>query len=186
MLLDRPLRGAGVGLTVFYEMHRLNLAVALIAAGLVAGILVGAQINPEGVAENDAHEFAGGFAGWTALGLMAGTLFLGWGLTGIPLMAGLRRHRVGLHTWTSVTALALAVLHGIALNRAGHFEGTLSGWVSTAMMLGLFLTGWWRTELVLAWGLKPWRWVHWLLAGGAILIGLQHWALIEARRPPGM
>jgi hypothetical protein len=176
-----------------YKRNRLPAAILLVGGASVLALVLGAidthapadYAPGYAAAETDVHEFLGGGSGWGALGVAAFTLFVGWTWTGIPLMRGLRRHRVGFHTWTSLVALALALVHGLGLTRGGYTQGSLSGWLSTGMMVGLFVTGWWRAAYVDAWGLKTWRWIHWLLAVGAILIGVEHWALIEMSRPGG-
>ena len=91
----------------------------------------------------------------------------------------LRRHRVGLHTWTSVTGLAAGLAHTFGLLAMGKTAGWASGGLTVALLLGLFVTGWWRNRLVAAWGLRTWRWVHWELALAAVAMGLLHWAAIE-------
>ncbi|MHB8633573.1 MAG: hypothetical protein ACYDBQ_06340 [Thermoplasmatota archaeon] len=161
----------------WYRRHRLLVAVSFFAAATALAFSLAPFVSVTGE-ESDVRSLVGGGFGWGALVVMCSTLLLGWAFVGVPIMMGLRRHRVGLHTWTSIVALALALLHGVALNRAGLFSGSLSGWVSTGLMAALFVTGWWRPFWVASWGLRPWRWVHWLLAAGAILIGIEHVALL--------
>src|SRR6185503_11904252 len=89
---------------------RLGLAIAVFVAAIALGLAVGLTLGPwsAGEAESEGAEFLGGFNGWGAIAVMVGTLFLGWALSGRwllrPLGDTLRRHRVGLHTWTSMAA----------------------------------------------------------------------------------
>lgn len=164
---------------------RLGLAFGTMAATILLGLAVGLTVGPyhPGELENDGAEFLGGFNGWGAVSVMIGTLFLGWALSGRwllrPLGDTLRRHRVGLHTWTSIAALGLALVHTVGLLARSDTRAWISGSASLVLMMALFVTGWWRTFYVKAWGLKTWRWVHWELAVGAILLGLEHWLIIE-------
>jgi hypothetical protein len=164
---------------------RLGLALGVMGAAIVLGAIVGLTLGPysPGEPESEGAEFLGGFNGWGAVGVMVGTLFLGWALSGRwllrPLGDTLRRHRVGLHTWTSMAALGLALVHTVGLVARSDTRAWISGTASLALLLALFVTGWWRTACVRLWGLKTWRWVHWELAVGAILLGLEHWLIIE-------
>jgi hypothetical protein len=161
------------------------LAVGLMAAGTVAGALVG-MLGPQtpldarahGTTLTDAQE-AGGILGLVATWVMVGTFFLGWAWTGVPLMFRLRRHRVDVHNWVSIGVLALAALHTAQFMAWGDFRGWLSGWLSNLLLLALFVTGWWRAYWVRRWGRSTWRVVHWELALGALALAFLHWLLIE-------
>lgn len=164
---------------------RIGLAFGTLTVTIVVGILVGLAAGPweAGEAEMEAAEFLGGFNGIASLLLATATLFLGWALSGRwllkPVKDVLRRNRVGIHTWTSVAALGMVFLHTFGLLARQDTRGWLSGAGSTLLMAGLFATGWWRPYYVKAWGLRTWRWVHWELALGAILLGFEHWLIIE-------
>jgi hypothetical protein len=164
---------------------RLGLALGILVATIILGVVVGLATGPysTGEGESEGAEFLGGFNGWGALGVMSATLFLGWALSGRwllrPLGDTLRRHRVGLHTWTSMAALGLAFVHTFGLLARDDTRAWVSGTASLVLMLALFATGWWRTFYVRVWGLRTWRWVHWELAVGAILLGFEHWLIIE-------
>lgn len=163
---------------------RVLVAFSLIGLAIVGGLLLGLStpVTAPNV-ENEGAAFLGGFNGWGSLGVATGTIVLGWALSGRwllkPLGDLLRRHRVGLHTWTSMAALAMALLHSAGLAAYHNFMGWLSGLLSLLLMLVLFVTGWWRTHWVKAWGLRTWRWVHWELAVGAVLLGFEHWRMVE-------
>lgn len=164
---------------------RLTVALGILVATVVLGVVVGLAAGPyeSGEGESEAAEFLGGFNGWGSLAVMSATLFLGWALSGRwllrPLGDTLRRNRVGLHTWTSMAALGLAFVHTFGLIARSDTRAWISGTASLVLMLALFATGWWRTFYVRVWGLKTWRWVHWELALGAILLGFEHWLIIE-------
>lgn len=164
---------------------RLAFAFGLIAVAIVGALALGLALGPRaaGGGESDGREFLGGFNGLGALWIMVGTLFLGWALTGRwalrPFGQLLRRNRVGIHTWTSMAALAMALVHTVGLLATEDTRGWLSGAASTLLLGALFVTGWWRTFWVKRWGLRTWRWVHWELAVGAIALGFEHWLLIE-------
>jgi hypothetical protein len=163
---------------------RLIVAFGLIAVSIVGALILGLTIPAEVPGqENEGAAFLGGFNGWGALGIAAGTILLGWALSGRwllkPLGDLLRRHRVGLHTWTSMAALSMALIHSAGLTAYHDLLGWASGSLSLLLMVLLFATGWWRTHWVKAWGLRTWRWVHWELAVGAVLLGFEHWLLVE-------
>lgn len=133
--------------------------------------------------ESEAQEFFGGFNGFASLFVASGTILLGWAFSGRwmlrPFGQVLRRHRVGIHSWTSIAALAAALAHTFGLLAMNKTEGWISGTVSVVLMGALFVTGWWRTAFVRNWGLRTWRWVHWELALATVLMGFLHWAVIE-------
>ena len=164
---------------------RVGLAFGILVVSVVAGVLVGLAAGPweAGEGESEAAEFLGGFNGIAPLVLGAITLFLGWALSGRwllkPLGDTLRRHRVGIHTWTSLAALGMVFIHTAGLLAREDTRGWLSGTASLLLFVALFVTGWWRPYYVRAWGLRTWRWVHWELAVGALLLGFEHWILIE-------
>src|SRR5207253_9192642 len=91
----------------------------------------------------------------------------------------LRRHRVGVHNWTSIGVLALAAFHTFQFTAYGDFRGWLSGWLANALLVALFVTGWWRAYWVRRWGRGTWRVVHWELALGALALALLHWLVTE-------
>lgn len=159
----------------------LGMLAAAVAVGLVVGLAAGERVPGEG--ESEAAEFLGGFNGIAPIVLGAVSLFLGWALSGRwllrPVADGLRRHRVGLHTWTSLAALAMVLVHTVGLLARRDTRGWMSGAASTLLFTALFVTGWWRTRYVARWGLRTWRWVHWELAVGALLLGAEHWLIIE-------
>jgi hypothetical protein len=158
---------------------RLTLAFGVLAVGIVAGILVGMAAGPwhQGEAENEGAGFLGGFNGWGSLAVASWALSGRWLLK--PLADVLRANRVGIHTWTSLAALAMACAHTFGLLARSDTRAWISGSLSLLLMVALFATGWWRTYYVRQWGLRTWRWVHWELAVGAILLGFEHWLLIE-------
>lgn len=164
---------------------RVSLAFGVLGLSVIVGILVGLAAGPyhAGEPEMDAAEFLGGFNGWGAIGIAIGTLFLGWALSGRwllkPLGDLLRRNRVGIHTWTSMAALGMVFIHTFGLLARQDTRAWISGTASALLFVLLFVTGWWRTYYVRLWGLKTWRWVHWELAVAAIVIGLEHWLIIE-------
>lgn len=96
-----------------------------------------------------------------------------------PFGQSLRKHRVGIHTWTSIAALATGLAHTFGLLAMGATEGWVTGTVAILLLGGLFITGWWRQAFVQSWGLRTWRWVHWELALSTILMGFLHWAVVE-------
>ena len=164
---------------------RVGLAFAALGLSIVVGILVGlsaGKYHPD-EPEMDAAGFLGGFNGWGAIAVGAGTLLLGWAFSGRWLLRrfgdAIRRHRVGIHTWTSILALAMVFVHTFGLLARSDTRAWISGTASGLLFVLLFVTGWWRTHYVKLWGLKTWRWVHWELAVGALAIGLEHWLIIE-------
>ena len=164
---------------------RLGIAFGMLAVAIVAGVLVGlsAGAYEAGEGESEAAEFLGGFNGITPLVLGSVSLFLGWALSGRwllrPVGDTLRRNRVGIHTWLSMAALAMVLVHAAGLLARQDTRGWASGAASTLLFLALFATGWWRTHYVGKWGLRTWRWVHWELSVGALALGFEHWLLIE-------
>jgi hypothetical protein len=164
---------------------RLGIAIGMLVVAIALGALVGLTAGPwaAGEGETEAAEFLGGFNGITPLILGSATLFLGWALSGRwllkPLGDTLRRHRVGIHTWTSLAALAMVFIHTVGLLARQDTRGWASGAASALLFVALFATGWWRPYYVRAWGLRTWRWVHWELAVGALLLGFEHWLIIE-------
>jgi hypothetical protein len=162
------------------------LTVLTFAAGAAA--VVG-ELQPAGEAgqESEAMEFFGGFNGFGSLFVATGTIVLGWAMAGrrilLPFGPTIRRFRVGIHTWTSIFALAMALAHTFGLLGMGETDGWLSGTVAIILLGGLFVTGWWRNAWVQSWGLKTWRWVHWELALSAVLMGFLHWVVIENHKP---
>ena len=164
---------------------RIGIALGMLAVAILAGLLVGLSAGhyEAGEGESEAAEFLGGFNGITPLVLGAISLFLGWALSGRwlmrPLGDVLRRNRVGIHTWISMVALAMVLIHTVGLLARSDTRAWASGTASTLLFVALFVTGWWRTHYVQKWGLRTWRWVHWELALGALLLGFEHWFLIE-------
>jgi len=164
---------------------RVGLAFAALGLSVVVGILVGLSAGAyhANEPEMDAAEFLGGFNGWGAIAVAIGTLLLGWAFSGRwllkPLWEPVRRHRVGIHTWTSIVALGMVFIHTFGLLARHDTRAWVSGTASALMFVLLFVTGWWRTFYVRLWGRTTWRWVHWELAVGAILVGLEHWLIIE-------
>lgn len=165
----------------------LTLVLFAIGASAVVGELQPRQADGK---ESEVQEFFGGFSGFGSLFIAAGTILLGWAFAGRwmlrPFGQTLRRHRVGIHTWTSIAALVLALTHTFGLLGMGQTTAWLSGTVSLVMLVALFVTGWWRTSFVKAWGLKTWRWVHWELALAAVLMGFLHWAAFERAKELGL
>ena len=164
---------------------RVVVALTILLVAIGGSAFVG-ELQPDGredPGESEVKEFFGGFNGFGSLFVASGTILLGWAFTGRwmvrPLGQTLRRHRVGIHTWTSIAALAMALAHTVGLLAMGETDGWASGTVSVVLLVGLFITGWWRTRLVLSWGVRTWRWVHWELALAAVLMGFLHWAVLE-------
>ena len=159
----------------------LTLLLVAMGGSAVAGEMLGADEAADG--ESEAEEFFGGVNGFGSLFVATGTILLGWAFAGRwmlrPFGQVLRRHRVGIHTWTSIAALAMGLAHTFGLLAMGKTAGWASGTVSILLMLGLFVTGWWRTHWVGTWGLRTWRWVHWELALAAVAMGFLHWAALE-------
>jgi hypothetical protein len=159
----------------------LTILLFAIGGSAFAGEMFGEEA--EGGGESEIKEFFGGFNGFGSLYVAAGTILLGWAFAGRWMLTlfgqSVRRHRVGIHTWTSIAALAMALAHTFGLLAMGETDGWASGTVSVVLMGALFVTGWWRTFWVRAWGLRTWRWVHWELALAAVLMGFLHWAAIE-------
>ncbi|HUR25681.1 MAG TPA: hypothetical protein VM327_06690 [Candidatus Thermoplasmatota archaeon] len=158
-----------------------GMLVAAVALGAVVGLTAGDWQAGEG--ESEAAEFLGGFNGIAPLVIGVVTLFLGWALSGRwllqPLGETLRRHRVGIHTWSSLAALAMVLIHTVGLLARKDTRGWASGAASALLFVALFATGWWRPFYVRKWGLRTWRWVHWELALGALLLGFEHWLILE-------
>ena len=165
------------------------LTVLLVAVG---GSAFAGEMQPDGGdgGESEVKEFFGGFNGFTSLFVAAGTILLGWAFAGRwmlrPFGQTLRRHRVGIHTWTSIAALATGLAHTVGLLAMGETAGWASGAVSIVLMGGLFVSGWWRAAWVRSWGLRTWRWVHWELALAAVLMGFLHWAAVERMKELGV
>lgn len=161
----------------------LTILLFAIGGSAVAGELLGEEDGGEGGGESEVEEFFGGFNGFGSLYVAAGTILLGWAFAGRwmlrPFGQTMRRYRIGIHTWTSIAALAMALAHTFGLLAMGETDGWASGTVSVVLMGALFVTGWWRTYWVRSWGLRTWRWVHWELALAAVLMGFLHWAAIE-------
>jgi hypothetical protein len=163
---------------------RVVVALTILLFAVGASAFVGELQPPDGAGgESEVREFFGGFNGFGSLFVAAASILLGWAFAGRwmlrPFGQTLRRHRVGIHTWVSVAALAMALAHTVGLLAMAETSGWASGTVSVLLMGGLFVTGWWRNRFVLAWGLRTWRWVHWELALGTVLMGFLHWAAIE-------
>jgi hypothetical protein len=164
---------------------RLGIAFGMLVVAIALGAVVGLAAGPwaAGEGESEAAEFLGGFNGIAPLILGSVTFFLGWALSGRwllrPVGDTLRRHRVGIHTWTSMAALAMVLIHTVGLLAREDMRGWASGAASTLLFVALFATGWWRPYYVRKWGLRTWRWVHWELALGALLLGFEHWLIIE-------
>lgn len=164
---------------------RVGVAFGMLVVAMAIGLLVGFSAGEyeAGEGESEAAEFLGGFNGVTPLILGAISLFLGWALSGRwlmkPLGDTLRHNRVGIHTWISITALAMVLIHTLGLLARSDTRAWASGTASTLLFVALFVTGWWRTHYVQKWGLRTWRWVHWELALGALLLGFEHWLIIE-------
>jgi hypothetical protein len=162
---------------------RLGLALAIFILASVVAAIIGLVAEPaaEGT-ENEVQELGGG-TGWASLGIAIGVVFLGWAYLGVkilqPFPKWIRGHRIEIHNWISIIALALALFHGIELMGLGDFRGWLSGWIATGLMGFLFVHGWWKRYFVGLWGLKLWRILHWEGALGVIALSLMHWLLIE-------
>lgn len=173
---ERPLSTKGRWLSL-----SLGFLVAVSIGAVALGLLEGPTLAGGG--ESEVREFLGGFNGFGALFVGLAALILGWAASGRlamhPVGERLRRHRIGIHAWMGVIALAMALVHAGGLMAMRDFRGWASGLASTLLLAGLFVTGWWRTRWVRAWGLRTWRWVHWELAVGALLLGFEHWAILE-------
>lgn len=175
---------------------RLATATAVFVLAIAIGIAVGAADqageapagdsgSPDEAHESEAREFLGGFNGFGSLFVALATILLGWAWTARPLLrpvAAVARLRIPLHVWTSIGALAMGLIHTAGLLSLDDARGWLSGAFSLAFMAALFATGWWRRWCIAHWGRRTWRWVHWELAVGAVLVGFEHWLLIELAR----